>query len=213
MTENHAPISETGLGYDVFAPLWGILELGVVAESGAQALRGLALAGFVAAHRKDIDGLLAMIRDLGDFSSETMAIFEEQGGWNDGRQVTSEYLTMYSGCIEGYPPETGDPVVLRRIVRMGSDLQLATFMDALVGTATARGPGLGVSVPLVADAVRMAGALLGFHDERVVRDTFRMWRVKFLPDVLRPDSPSGESVKADLRLYARALEELVDERS
>ncbi|WRZ91198.1 hypothetical protein OHB54_20225 [Streptomyces sp. NBC_01007] len=213
MTEKYAPISETGLGYDVFAPLWGILELGVVAESGAQALRGPALAGFVTAHRKDIDRLLAVIRDIGDFSSETMAIFEEQGGWNDNRKVTAEYLMIYSGCIEKYPPDIDDPVVLRRIVRMGNDLQLVTLMDALVGAATARGPGLDVSAPLVVDAVRMAGTFLGVHNERVVADTFRMWRVKILPDVLRPDSPSGEAVKADLRLYAHALEDLLDERT
>ncbi|MFD5817973.1 hypothetical protein [Streptomyces sp. NPDC127038] len=211
MEGQDAQVSETGLGYDVFAPLWGILELGAAAEAGPSALRGAALAGFVAAHREDVDRLLAMIRDLGDFSPETMAVFERQGGWTDGRAVTAEYLTMYSGCIEAYPPRTDDPAVLRRIVRTGGDLQLTGFLDALVGAATARGPAPGTAVPLVADAVRMAGSLLGVHDERLVPDTFRMWRVKYLPDVLRPDSPSGEAVKADLRRYARALEGLVED--
>lgn len=104
MTEQFAPISETGLGYDVFAPLWGILELGAVTASGEQVLRDVSLAGFVAAHRDELDRLLEVVRDVGDFSAETMAIFERQGGWNDNREVTAEYLMMYSGCIEGYPP-------------------------------------------------------------------------------------------------------------
>ncbi|MCT9006941.1 hypothetical protein [Streptomyces rhizosphaerihabitans] len=206
----HAPISETGLGYDVFAPLWGILELGAATESGAKALRDVSLAGFVAAHRNEIDRLLALIRDVGDFSPETMAIFESQGGWNDCREVTAEYLTMYSGYIESYPPRIDDPAVLRRMVRMGRDLQLVTFLDALVGTATVRGPGPGTAVPLVVDAVRTAGSLLGVRNDRVVADTFRMWRVTSLPNILRPDSPLSAGAKAQFRTYAHGLEHAID---
>ncbi|WP_405925306.1 hypothetical protein [Streptomyces sp. NBC_00035] len=210
MTEQFAPISETGLGYDVFAPLWGILELGAVTASGARALRDVSLADFVAAHRDELDRLLEVVRDVGDFSAETMAIFERQGGWNDNREVTAEYLMMYSGCIEGYPPATDDPAVLRRMVHMGNDLQLATLMHALVGAATVRGPGLEAASALVVTAVRMAGSLLGVDRERVTSDIFRMWRVKFLPDILRPDSPSREGSKEEFRKYAHALEGLIN---
>jgi hypothetical protein len=139
-----------------------------------------------------------------------MAIFERQGGWNDGRQVTAEYLMMYSGCTEGYPPDTDSPVVLRRMVHMGGDLQMATLMHALVGAATVGGPGLDEAPQLVVAAVRMAGSLLGVDGERVASDAFRMWRVKFLPDILRPDSPSREGSKVSFRNYAHALEALVD---
>ncbi|MET9408702.1 hypothetical protein ABZX90_23490 [Streptomyces sp. NPDC002935] len=206
----HAPISETGLGYDVFAPLWGILELGAVTESAARVLRDVSLADFVAAHRDEVDRLLALVRTIGDFSPETMAIFECQGGWNEGHEVTAEYLTMYSGCIENYPPEVDDPAVLRRMVRMGGDLQLVTFIDALLGTATVRGPGPDTAVPLVVDAVRTAGSLLGVQSDRAAADAFRMWRVKFLPDILRPDSPSSTEDKARLRAYAHGLEDVID---
>jgi hypothetical protein len=206
----HAPISETGLGYDVFAPLWGILELGAVTESAARVLRDVPLADFVAAHREEVDRLLALVRTIGDFSPETMAIFESQGGWNEGHEVTAEYLTIYSGCIENYPPEVDDPAVLRRMVRMGGDLQLVAFIDALVGTATVRGPGPDTAVPLVVEAVRAAGSLLGVRTDPAVADTFRMWRVTFLPDILRPDSPSSAEVKAQLRAYVHGLEDAID---
>ncbi|MFD9466465.1 hypothetical protein [Streptomyces sp. NPDC060027] len=194
----------------MFAPLWGILELGAATESGARALRDVSLAGFVAAHRNEIDRLLALIRDVGDFSPETMAVFESQGGWNDGREVTVECLTMYSGSIESYPPQIDDPAVLRRMVRMGGDLQLVTLMDALVGTATVRSPGPDTAVPLVVDAVRTAGSLLGVQSDRAAADTFRMWRVTFLPGVLRPDSSSSTEVKARFRAYAHGLEDAID---
>lgn len=210
MTERYAPISETGLGYDVFAPLWGILELGAVTASAEQTLRDVSLADFVAAHRDELDRLLKVVRDIGDFSADTMAIFERQGGWNENREVTAEYLMMYSGCIEGYPPATDDPAVLRRMIHMGNDLQLATLMHSLVGAATVRGPGLEAASALVIAAVRMAGSLLGVDNERVASDVFRMWCVKFLPDILRPDSPSRTGAKAEFRNYAYALEDLID---
>lgn len=209
MMEQCPPISETGLGYDVFAPLWGILELGAVADSGEQSLSNVSLADFVAARRDELDRLLEAVRDIGDFSAETMAIFERQGGWNDDREVTAEYLMLYSGCVEGHPLNTEDPAVLRRMVHMGNDLQLVTLMHALVGAATVRGPGLEAAPGLVVTAVRMAGSLLGVDSERVVSETFRMWRIKFLPDILRPDSPSREGAKDNLRKYAHALEGLI----
>ncbi|MET7451228.1 hypothetical protein ABZT03_04880 [Streptomyces sp. NPDC005574] len=210
MTEQYAPISETGLGYDVFAPLWGILELGAVTASGARSLRDVSLEAFVAARRDELDSLLELVRDIGDFTGETMAVFERQGGWNEGREVTAEYLMLYSGCIEAYPPDTDDPAVLRRMLHMAGDLQLTTLMHALVGTATVRGPGLQAAPGLIVTVVRMAGSLLGVDDERVVSDVFRMWRVTFLPDLLRPDAPAREGAKESFRRYAHALEDVID---
>ncbi|RMB86438.1 hypothetical protein [Streptomyces shenzhenensis] len=209
MTDEYAPVSETGLGYDVFAPLWGILELSAVTVSGARSLRDVSLSGFVAAHRDDLDHLLEVIRSIGDFSAETMDIFERQGGWHDNRAVTPEYLMMYSGCIEGYPPDTDDPVVLRRMVHMGGDLQLTALLDALVGAATVRGPGPEQVAALVVAAVRGAASLLGRDGDQAAVDTFRMWRVKFLPDILRPDAPSRPGAKEALRTHAHALETLL----
>ncbi|KUN26438.1 hypothetical protein AQJ23_14810 [Streptomyces antibioticus] len=209
MTERFAPVSESGLAYDVFAPLWGVLELGAVAASGEQSLGDVSLEGFVAARRGELDGILESVRVIGDFSADSMSIFERQGGWNTGREVTPEYLMMYSGCIEGYPPDTDDPVVLRRMLRMGGDLQSAVLMNALVGTAVLRGPGPEEASGLVAGVVRGARALLGGDAEQGLGDTFRMWRVAFLPNVLRPDVPAPQGEKAARRAYAHALEDLI----
>lgn len=175
-----------------------------------RSLRDVSLADFVAARRGELDGILETVRVIGDFSADTMSVFERQGGWNEGREVSPEYLTMYSGCVEGYPPDTDDPAVLRRMVRMGGDLQTTALLDALVGTATVRGPGLPEAPRLVVDALRGAGALLGGDGEQLARDAFRMWRVAHLTHTLRPDAPAPPEMKEMLRAYAHALEGLLD---
>lgn len=124
-------------------------------------MKDACVADLVAAHRDEVDEVLEPVRRVGDFSDDTMSVFERQGGWNTGREVTPEYLMVHSGCIENYPPDTDDPIVLRRMVRMGGDQQLTALMDALTATATVRGPGLKESPTLIVRAVRGAGALLG----------------------------------------------------
>ncbi|MFF5494655.1 hypothetical protein [Streptomyces aquilus] len=193
---------ERGPAYDVFGPLWSVLDLGAVADSST-------LTAFVTAHRGELDGLLAAVREIGDFSPETMRLFERQGGWGDGPgEVTPESLMLHSGCIEEYPPDVDDPLVLRRMLAMGADLQLTRLMEGLVGAAMVRGPGVARSTPLVVVVMRRAAALLSSDGERAVSvsDVFRMWRVAFLPGVLRPDSPAPEEARAGLRAYAHALE-------
>jgi hypothetical protein len=210
MTGRAAPVSETGLAYEVFAPLWGILELAAVSAMRARTLRDVSLVNFVQAHRARLDGILDTVRIIGDFSADTMSVFERQGGWSEGREVTPEYLMLYSGCIERYPPDTDDPRVLGRMVRMGGDLQQALLMNALVGTATVRGPGLEEAPRLIVDVACRAGELLGGDGEQEARDAFRTWRIAFLPDALRPDAAAPPGVKEGLRAYAHALEGLID---
>jgi len=192
---------ERGLAYDVFGPLWAVLDLGSVAASEP-------LTSFVTAHRGELDGLLATVREIGAFAAGTMEIVERQGGWGGDSpyEVTTESLMLHSGCIEEYPPDVDNPLVLRRMLRMGADLQLTRLMDALVGAATVRGPGVERGGPLVVAAVRSASALLDPHAGCPVSDVFRMWRVAFLPGLLRPDSPAPEEARASVRAYAHALE-------
>ncbi|MCX5361590.1 hypothetical protein OG864_23050 [Streptomyces sp. NBC_00124] len=193
--------------YDVLGPLWAVIDLGAVAEAPeARSVRD-----FVSAHRAELDALLEVVRELGDFSAETMKMRERPGGWgsDESRSVTAESLMVYSGCIEAYPPDTDDPLVLRRMVGMGCDLQLAMLMDGLVGAAMMRVPESETGARLVVSVVRKAAAMLGAAPERAARDTFRVWRVAFLPGVLRPDSPTTEAARERLRTYAHALEETV----
>ncbi|MFI9826991.1 hypothetical protein ACIHIX_04840 [Streptomyces sp. NPDC051913] len=198
-----AGVSERGLAYDVFGPLWAVLDLGAVA-------RAEPLTTFVATHRAELDDLLEAVREIGDLSPEAMRLFERQGGWADGAgEVTAESLMLHSGCIEEYPPDVAVPLVLRRMLGMGADLQLTRLMDGLVGAAMVRGPGVERGAPLVVAAVRSAGALLDPHRACSVSDVFRMWRVAFLPEVLRPDAPTPEAVRAGVRAYAHALEEVL----
>ncbi|MDN3024794.1 hypothetical protein [Streptomyces sp. S.PB5] len=199
-TVTAAGVSEKGPAYDVFGPVWAVLDLG--AAAGAESLTE-----FVAARREELDGLLGVVRRLGDFSPELMQIFERQGGWADGRhEVTAEFLMLHSGCIEEYPPNVDDPAVLRRMVSMGGDLQLTKLVDGLVGAGAARGVAAESGAPLVVAAVRAAAALLGVDGGPAARDAFRMWRVVYLPGVLVPDSPTPQAAKECLRAYARALE-------
>ncbi|MEU9735734.1 hypothetical protein [Streptomyces sp. NPDC048002] len=79
-----------------------------MAASGGRPLGDVSLAAFVRARRGELDAILESVRFVGDFSADTMSVFERQGGWDEGRAVTPEYLTMYSGCIESYPPDTRD---------------------------------------------------------------------------------------------------------
>ncbi|WP_329336014.1 hypothetical protein OG866_18390 [Streptomyces sp. NBC_00663] len=195
-----ARADERGLAYDVFGPLWSVLDLAAAAGSST-------LTTFVTAHRGELDGLLAGVREIGDFSPGTMRLFERQGGWGDGSgEVTAESLMLHSGCIEEYPPGVDNPRVLGRMLGMGADLQLTRLMEGLVGAAIVRGPGVERGAPLVVAAVRSAAALLGPDRRCSMTEVFRMWRVAFLPGVLRPDSPTPEGARAGVRAYAHALE-------
>ena len=74
----HKPVSVKGLAYDIFGSLWGVLELAALTASGS--LRGVSLEGFVAARRAEVDGILESVRAVGDFSADTMSVFERQIG-------------------------------------------------------------------------------------------------------------------------------------
>jgi hypothetical protein len=190
--------------------LWGLVTLGAVVEARSAGSNEISLAEFVTPRRGDLDRLLDTIRTIGGISPETMGIFEAQGGWADGRVVAIDEiageLLIYSGFGEEYPPDLHDPVVLRRIVSAGTDLQLATLTHGVVGAAMAADSDATVAAGLVVDVIRMAAALVDDHDERVAADAFRLWRAIFVPGILRPDSASPASAKVSLRRYLHALE-------
>ncbi|MFK4224072.1 hypothetical protein [Streptomyces sp. NPDC019890] len=200
--------SETSLGREIFGPLGGIVELGTVAASGPKSLPEISVGEFVTSHRDELDRILAAVRDIGGFHPETMAIVDELG-WHRNHEITVPSLLLWSGCIEAFSPHLEEPAAVRRMVRMGTDLQLANLMHALVGAASSKGRAAEPNSELIIETMGSAAALLGLDHERAVRDIFRMWRVAFLPNILMPSSKSPEVTKSNFREYAHILERML----
>lgn len=205
MTERWHAGRETSFGREIFGPLGGIVELGAVAAAGPTALAEISVEEFVASRREELDRILATVRDIGGFHPETMAIVDELA-WHRHHEITAPSLLMWSGCIEAFTPHLEEPVTVRRMVRMGADLQLANLMQALVGVASSRGRKAESGTALIIESVGAAASLVGLDHEQAVRDVFRMWRVAFLPGLLMPSSQSPEGIKEQFREYAQRLE-------
>jgi hypothetical protein len=191
-------------------PLWALLTIGAAAHAREPALADFSLTGYVAECREELDRLLGFVREIGAFSPDSMRVFEQQGGWADGTEWTSDevsaLLLMYSGCLEEFPPNLLDESVVRRMIEAATDLQLPTLLHALVGVAIHRQPGPGTAVPLITKVVLMAGTLSKVGAGRMLQDTVRLWRVAFLPTTLRPDSATPAEIRSILGTYATALE-------
>lgn len=91
--------------------------------------------------------------------------------------------------------------------RMGADLQLTRFLQALVNAAIARGADATEGAPLVSEALRIAVRIAGGAPEPGAGTVFAMWRVAFLADILRPNSPARPDARDTYRHYAHVLED------
>ncbi|MFF8845628.1 hypothetical protein ACF08N_23400 [Streptomyces sp. NPDC015127] len=200
--------SETSLAREVFGPLGGIVELGAVAAARQQPLRQVSVGDFVERHRSELDQILIAVREVGDFHDETMAIVDDLG-WHREHEITAPSLLLWSACIDEFSPRLDEPSAVRRMVRVGSDLQLVNLMQALVGTASHRAHNVESTSELIIKVTGLAAALVGIDGERPVFDIFRMWRVAFLPQVLIPSSKSPEEIKRKFRRYAHVLEKML----
>ncbi|WP_282703322.1 hypothetical protein [Streptomyces sp. CC219B] len=163
-------------------------------------------------HRADVDRLLDLIRETGRFSSESMAI-GEQLGWLRDHQVTAPSLLLWSGNVQEISPrieELEEPRVVRRMCRMGADLQLTYFLQALVTAGVAQGQMTGADAERVVEALDICGRLSGQGDRSTAPLMFRVWRTSFLPGILRPDSTAPESGRAGFRALAHRLEDLLE---
>ncbi|MFF3640546.1 hypothetical protein [Streptomyces sp. NPDC002564] len=212
MSQVEWDISESVLGRSVFGPLGGIVEIGAVAATGTWALPDASVVSFVSAHRSEVNRLLDVIREAGDFGGPTMGIFDELGYLRD-HPVEVPSLLMWSSLYEDVSPRLSEPAAVRRMSRAGADLQLTRMLQELVNAAIARGPEVAWGAPLVAEAVRIgvglvAGALDDDH-ATAPRTVFKMWRTGFLADLLLPDSPAHPEARPRFRAYGHALEELL----
>ncbi|WP_406332139.1 hypothetical protein [Streptomyces sp. NBC_00203] len=213
MSGQITPVPESTLAREIFGPLGGIVEIGAVVATDGWAVAEASVGELVARRQDEVDQLLAAVRALGGFSDAAMAIADELG-WLREHQVTAPSLLLWSGCIEEISPhrleELERPTAVRRMCHMGADLQLACFLQALVTAAIAGGVDAGQGTERVAEALALAVALADDAGRSGAADTFRTWRVTFLPGILRPDSTAPEGGKAGFRAYAHALEGLLD---
>lgn len=207
MSEQRVTSSETTLGYEIFGPLWGLVFVGAVGAATT-------VAEYARQRRADLDRLTGTVREIGDFSAGTMAILEEQAPWRSASEfadgeVLAANLVMYAGFLEPLPVDLTDPVVRRRLVRMGIDCQLTHLTHALVLAGAERGRSAEAAAPLIAAGLNSAASLAGAGagDEPLI--AYRSWRVVYLAALLRPDSAATGEAKERLRGYARTLDRLL----
>ncbi|WP_433126612.1 hypothetical protein ACQPWW_27905 [Micromonospora sp. CA-240977] len=203
--------SEVSLAYDIFAPLWGLLQLGAAREwDGTSAFRPVFLA-FVTARRDGLARLLTRIQAVGALADPTMVIFEEQGGWSDDDpefvpDQLGASLLMYSGFVAEYPLDFADADTVRRVINAGTDLQLVNLLQGLVGAALVRGPEVRSAAPLVVESMRIVAEVIAADTGPLLAKVVSSWRIAHLPPALRPDSNMSEARRARLRALALQVE-------
>lgn len=202
---------EEALARAVFGPLGGVVEVGAVNSTGTWRLADVSVGAFVALRQDDVDRALDGIRSVCRFSDAVMTIVDELGYLRE-HEVSAAFMLLWSGGITGVPQpleELEDPDAVRRMCRMGADLQLTSFLQALVTAAVAAETEARRGAAQVAEILAAACRLADPAGRSAPADVFRMWRVAHLPGILRPDSPAPEWGRAGYRAYDRALEELL----
>ncbi|CAL9490807.1 hypothetical protein SUDANB1_03219 [Streptomyces sp. enrichment culture] len=196
----------------VFAALGGVVETGAVRAAGTWVLADVSVGDFLAPRQGDLRCLMEGVRASGGFSDEVMAIADELGYFAD-HDVPAASLLLWSEGITGVPqpPERlEEPELVRRMCRIGADLQLTRLLQALVTAALAAGTGAGEGAAGIAQILRVA---CGFAEpgraEVTPVDVHRMWRVAHLPALLHPASDAPEWGKAGYRAYDAELERLL----
>ncbi|MFE3765168.1 hypothetical protein ACFXPI_25800 [Streptomyces sp. NPDC059104] len=200
---------DPALAREIFGSLGGLVEIGAASEAGSQALSDVSVADFMPRHRRELDQILDAVKEIGNFTTAVMEITEALGWFNE-HEVTSASLLMWSGGIEEYSTSLDQSTIPRHVLRMGLDLQLAQLLHALVRIGTRNGAPIEATSRRITTAVTLAANLGGNHDTDTPRTVVRMWRVKFLPDLLMPSSATPADEKAKLREYSRTLEAMTN---
>ncbi|MGW1063095.1 hypothetical protein ACWD4F_01045 [Streptomyces aureus] len=212
MTER-AEIHPQSYARTVFAALGGVVEIGAVNHTGTWDPADVSVGDFLAPRGEAVARVMAAVRTIGRFDDAVMAVADELGYLRE-HPVEAPWLLLWSAGITWDPesPEDlaylEDPRVVRRMCRMGADLQLANLLDALVTAGIAARVDAEEGGGLIAEVVRDACELVDETGRSTPENVFRMWRVARLPDVLRPDSGAPEWGKAGYRAYDAELERL-----
>ncbi|GAA5026860.1 hypothetical protein GCM10023335_63050 [Streptomyces siamensis] len=205
------PVPESLLARTVFASLGGIVEIAAVNATGTWRLADVSVGGFLAARSGEMARLLDGIRAVGRFGAPAMAIADELGYLRE-HPVTSASLLLWSGAVTGVPQPLGrleEPEVVRRMCRMGADLQSTCFLEALTAAAITARVEPGEGAERIADLLRTACDLADATGRSSAETVFRMWRVARLPATLRLGSGAPEWGKAGYRAYDERLERLL----
>ncbi|MFD5163348.1 hypothetical protein ACFWMJ_35755 [Streptomyces hawaiiensis] len=196
----------------VFAALGGIVEIGAVRAGGSWKLADLSVEAFLAPRQDDVRCLMEDVRSVCRFSDEVMAIADELGYFRD-HEVPAASLLLWSEGITGVPepPERlEEPELVRRMCRIGADLQLTRLLQALVTAALAARTESGEGAAGIAEIIRVACGLAEPGRAGITAaDIHRMWRVAHLPAILRPASDAPEWGKAGYRAYDAELERVL----
>ncbi|MEU0392109.1 hypothetical protein ABZ208_04865 [Streptomyces sp. NPDC006208] len=201
---------EVSLAREIFGPLGGIIQLGAASGTSPQKpLRHISVGQFLEPRRRELDRILAAVRDVGDFHAGAMAIHDELG-YHREHEIAAPSLLLWSGCIEQFSPHLDEPLSVRRMVRAGVDIQLTQLMHALVGAASHSGIEEERGSELILEIIGLAATVAGIDRDDAARDVFRMWRVAFLYEVLLPSSRSPEAIKRDFRRLAHVIESLLE---
>lgn len=145
----------------VFATLGGIVEIGTVRSTGTWLLPDVSVGAFLAPRQEDLDRLMEGIRAIGRFPGEVMATADALGYFRD-HEVPAASLLLWSEGITGVPepPERLEgPALVRRMCRIGADLQLTRLLQALVTAALAAGTESGEGAVGIAEILRVACGL------------------------------------------------------
>ncbi|MFF7723194.1 hypothetical protein ACFZDB_28075 [Streptomyces luteogriseus] len=206
----------------VFGALGGVVEIGAVRAAGTWLLPDVSVGAFLEPRQGDVRRLLEGVRVVARFSGEVMAIADELGYFAD-HDVPAASLLLWSEGITGVPepPERlEEPELVRRMCRIGADLQLTRLLQALVTAALAAGTEPGEGAAGIVEILRVACGLAEPGRAGVTSadpgragitpaDVHRIWRVAHLPAILHPASDAPEWGKAGYRAYDAELERLL----
>ncbi|MCX5131482.1 hypothetical protein ABT076_33650 [Streptomyces sp. NPDC002131] len=202
----------------VFAALGGVVEIGALNHAGTWKTSDTSVGDFLALRRDEVARIVAGVQAVGRFSDPVMAEAHELGYLRD-HPVDVRSLLLWSAGVTWAPrgPRPSeddlayleDPQVMRRMCRMGADLQLTCLLDGLVAAGVGAGVGLPEGTDEIASILRLACELVDGTGRNTPEGVFRMWRVAHLPGLLDPNAAAPEWVKAGHRVYDEELERLL----
>lgn len=145
------------------------MEIGALNHAGTWKTSDTSVGDFLALRRDEVARIVAGVQAVGRFSDPVMAEAHELGYLRD-HPVDVRSLLLWSAGVTWAPrgPRPSeddlayleDPQVMRRMCRMGADLQLTCLLDGLVAAGVGAGVGLPEGRDEIASILRLACELV-----------------------------------------------------